>query len=239
MYAATWVSNATGSGWAAGASAKPATRIGLTSCPMSGVRSSSSRARSLLLASGPSTASTRPSVPATARDSGLPRRGRGSSRTSATPTAGWAAIHSRAASMSWADAGTMRPGSAIAAARAARGSPVGSSPAVLAAARPSAPDTAPKSRLSWRPLPSPISELGAPEALVGGPPPKGRGVTGRPGPQPSGRPATWAAGKVPSAVSARSTATASSARSPDRGGSRSISVRNSYSRNSRTTVSRS
>ena len=48
--------------------------------------------------SGPSTATVRPSVPATARASGEPRRGRGSSSRSPTPTAGCAASQgSRAA----------------------------------------------------------------------------------------------------------------------------------------------
>ncbi len=59
------------------------------------------------------------------------------------------------------------------------------------------------------------------------------------GPQPVGRPATWAAriGSSPSAD--RSASTVSSARSPLSAGSRSMSVRNSYSRNRRMTPSRS
>ena len=66
-------------------------------------------------------------------------------------------------------------------------------------------------------------------------------ASGQPGPQPLGRacPATRAAGTDPLSTTARRLSLRSSADSPAIGGRRSISVRNSYSRNSRMTVSRS
>ena len=71
-------------------------------------------------ASGPSAATTRPSAPATASASGVPRRGRGSSARSATPTAGWAASQARGSPIALAPRTSIRPGSRIAAASADR-----------------------------------------------------------------------------------------------------------------------
>ena len=77
-----------------GSSANAATRTGLTSCPTSGdpgplERAGAARRRPRR----PSAATTRPSGPATASASGVPRRGRGSSASSETPIAGCAASH--------------------------------------------------------------------------------------------------------------------------------------------------
>ena len=98
-----------------------------------------------------------------------------------------------------------------------------SDPEPSAAADVAACPTASKSSDSWSPPPS-----------VGG-------RTGRAEPQPDGRaaPATRAAGTDPSVATPRSAAAASPAVSPVIAGRRSISVRNSYSRKSRMTVSRS
>ena len=68
--------------------------------------------------------------------------------------------------------------------------------------------------------------------------PDGR-ATFRPAPQPSGRPATRAAPTVQPCATERRLSARSWADSPAIGGRHSISVRNSYSRNRRTTVSRS
>ena len=126
MYAAIWVSNATGNGVAASSSARVATSTGLTSCPTSGVARRSSRRRRASDASGPSAATARPSPPTTASASGVPRRGRGSSLTSDTPTAAWSRSHGSSSSIRSAPCTSIRPGSTIAAASAAGRSSAGS-----------------------------------------------------------------------------------------------------------------
>ena len=176
-------------------------------------------------ASWPSAATARPSVPTMANASGVPRRGRGSSWTSATPTAGWAISHGSSSAMEAADRTSMRPGSTIAAASAAGRSSVGSNGrggAPDAGGAPSADGatTASKSRRSWS------------SVVVG------RSLP-RPGPHPSGRPATRAAGTYPLCATERRRSVRCSAVSPAIGGRRSMRVRNSYSRKRRTTVSRS
>ena len=155
--------------------------------------------------------------------------------SSPTPTAGWAASHGSSAAMPSPAWTSIRAGSVIAAASAVGRSPgsIGRGPR---AARPVAGrvgrrrrrraaglGTASKSSESWSPPPS-------------------AGGRTRARPSPSRRragPATRAAGTDPSVATPRSASAASPADSPVIAGRRSMSVRNSYSRNSRMTVSRS
>ena len=113
-------------GLASRSSANAATRTGLTSCPTSGTRSRSSRRRRAVAASGPSAATIRPSTPVTARASGVPRRGRGSSWTRAIPTCGWSASHGSRSAMRSGPWTSMRPGSWMAWASAVGRSSAGS-----------------------------------------------------------------------------------------------------------------
>ncbi len=63
----------------------PRTSSGLTSWPTTGVPTLARRRRSAATSAAPSTATVRPSVPARASARGVPRRGRGSSRSSPAP----------------------------------------------------------------------------------------------------------------------------------------------------------
>ena len=174
-------------------------------------------------------------VPATASASGEPRRGRGSSRSSPIPTAGWAASHgSRAAirSPAWT---SIRDGSLIAAARAAGRSsgPTAAAdlraigdPGRIAAASPAVRPAATRRRNRARAGARRPRTAAAP---AGPSPSRTAGRTRRPGP-----PAPSRRSRPRAAPRRRHPAV-----SPVIAGRRSMSERNSYSRNSRMTVSRS
>ena len=159
------MSKAIAGGAAFASSANRAVSSGLTSCPTSRAPMASRRWRRASEASAPSAATTRPSSPATASDSGVPASGRGSSTTSATPTATCSRSHGSRVATRSASASSMRPGSTMAAARAPVASPdaaaiasarastagdvvaIGPPPPTAAAAPP--PDTTSKSIDSW------------------------------------------------------------------------------------------
>ena len=75
----------------------PDTSSGFTSWATTGVPASSRRRRKAAASVAPSTAIARPSTPARASAMGVPRRGRGSSRTRPAPTADWPASHAASA----------------------------------------------------------------------------------------------------------------------------------------------
>ena len=182
--------------------------------------------------------------------SGVPASGRGSSTTSADAD-GRPAARSHGSSVDTPSASTtsIRDGSSIAAASAP-----GRSPAMTAtcSARASAAPVPPSPCAGTALAPPPAAACPPPirrsRATAGARPTSRRrpAVPPRPPPSPaSDRPAPARHGPrpappgIPASRSSRIAAIASSGRSPTSGGSRSISVRNSYSRNSRTTASRS
>ena len=213
----------------------------LTSCPTTGASSRSSSRREC----GGVIRSLGRDRPAVGAGDGerqrLPRSGRGSVSRIATPTSGCAAIHGSRA----VDPSSPRPrsgdGSAIAAASARAGRPdrnPGLSPGAASAARPPSPVGSAGSRRRWAPRPrgrrrastaSKSSESWSP------PPPVGARRPCRPQPDGRAAPTTRAAGTRPIVATPRSAAAARSGDSPVIAGSRSTSVRNSYSRKSRMT----
>ena len=221
-----------------GRSANRAVSSGLTSCPTRRASTASRSWRRAIEASAPSAATTRPSSPATASDSGVAgERPRVVDDEAGARPPAWSRSHGSSAATPSASTTSMRPGSTIAAAsapgqvagrgrerlgprldrRRRRGDRAGAA-------------TSPGRRRRRRPRRrrSP-STAGAAPGVAPGPPPR---------PHAAPRPTPWAAGN-PASRSSRMAAIASSGRSPTRGGRRSISVRNSYSRNSRTTSWRS
>ncbi len=237
MYAAIWVSKSTGVTGAAASPAKRVSRIGFASWATIGMPRASTIRRSPSAASAPQPTTTRPSRPAIANACAVPRRGRGSSDTIDAPTTVCSASQPSTLASSPASMTPISAGFSIVAASAVGKSSNRSGPTPPGRAAAPAPDaaapspssvcppalTVSKSSDSWRPSP-----------------PSDPARIGRPEPQPAGRSVpTRAAPTEPLVATSRRAWTLSTALSPVIAGSRSMSVRNSYSRKSRITVSRS
>ena len=231
MYAAIWVSKATGSGVDAGSSAKRRDehRLDLVADERRAERCE--QAAQGVAASAPSAATTRPSVrrpraPAACRAAAAGRRPAARRRPPAAPRA-----TARGRRSGRAPRTSIRPGSTIAAARAVGRSSAGSN-APARRGRPIGPVPGRRrSRGRRRPRRNRAElQLAAATAARGAP----AAAPAVRAPGDAGRRHVAALGD-----GAQRSRCAPPAISPAIGGSRSISVRNSYSRKSRTTVSRS
>ena len=219
---------------ASGSSANRAVSSGFTSCPTRRASTASRSWRRAIEASTPSAATTRPSSPATASDSGAPgERPRvvddeaGPDRLAVTEPRLERRDAVRVHDLDPPrvhDRGRERAGQVAGRGRERLGTRLDR--------RRGRGDRRRRSAFAGRRRRHRPTRRRSPSTAGAAP-----GSTGPPRPPPA-RPTPWAAGN-PASRSARIAATASSGRSPTRGGSRSISVRNSNSRNSRTTSWRS